>query len=220
MNENRLLIRKMAQIALFIAIIFLMAFTPIGYIKQPGLEITLLMIPVAVGAILLGPVAGAIFGLSFGITSFIQCFTGSPLGTPLLEINPFFCAIVCIVPRTLVGLLTGLIYKGMNKVWNPQITFTKNGKEKKINLFFIKHAIANTSASLLNTILFMTALCAFYYNTDLIQSYVEQLGASNVFIFVILFVGINGLIEAVINLSIGSVVTSTLEPALKKAKLI
>ena len=41
--------------------------------KDSGLEITLIVIPVAVGAVTLGPAAGAILGGVFGITSFIQC---------------------------------------------------------------------------------------------------------------------------------------------------
>ena len=52
---------KMVQLALFTAIIALLAFTPIGYIKLPlGLSITVIGVPVIVGAITLGPVSGAI----------------------------------------------------------------------------------------------------------------------------------------------------------------
>lgn len=53
---------RMTQLALLIAIILLMAFTPIGYIKTLGLEITLIVVPVAVGAILLGPMSGGYWG--------------------------------------------------------------------------------------------------------------------------------------------------------------
>ena len=52
----------MVEMALLIAIILIMAFTPIGYIKTFGLEITLIVVPVAVGAVVLGPTAGAILG--------------------------------------------------------------------------------------------------------------------------------------------------------------
>ena len=41
----------MVEMALLIAIILIMAFTPIGYIKTFGLEITLIVVPVAVGAV-------------------------------------------------------------------------------------------------------------------------------------------------------------------------
>ena len=81
--------KRMVEMALLIAIILLMAFTPIGYIKTMGLEITLIVIPVAVGAVTLGPAAGAILGGVFGLTSFIQCFGMSAFGSMLLGINPF-----------------------------------------------------------------------------------------------------------------------------------
>ena len=49
----------MVELAMMIAIILLMSFTPLGYLRTPGLSITLLTIPVAVGAIILAPEDGA-----------------------------------------------------------------------------------------------------------------------------------------------------------------
>ena len=93
-------------------IIFVMAFTPLGYFQTMGLSITFLTVPVAVGAIILGPKGGAICGLAFGITSFMQCFGMGAFGTMLFSINPLGTAFVCIVPRLLEGLLCGLdVYK-------------------------------------------------------------------------------------------------------------
>ena len=51
----------MVELALMIAIIIIMSLTPLGYIRTPGLSITLLTVPVAVGAVLLGPTGGAIW---------------------------------------------------------------------------------------------------------------------------------------------------------------
>ena len=44
----------MVKLALMVAIIFVMAFSPLGYLRTPGLTITFLTVPVAVGAIILG----------------------------------------------------------------------------------------------------------------------------------------------------------------------
>ena len=46
-------------------------------------------IPVAVGAIVLGPISGAFLGLVFGLTSFSQCFGADTFGTTLLELMRF-----------------------------------------------------------------------------------------------------------------------------------
>lgn len=106
----------MVEMALLIAIILIMAFTPIGYIKTFGLEITLIVVPVAVGAVVLGPAAGAILGGVFGLTSFIQCFGMSAFGAMLLSINPAGTFVVCFVTRLVMGWLTGLIAQGLKKV--------------------------------------------------------------------------------------------------------
>lgn len=74
MKQSKLSTKYLVELALLVAVILLMAFTPIGYIKTLGLEITLIVIPVAVGAVTLGPTGGAILGGVFGVTSFIQCF--------------------------------------------------------------------------------------------------------------------------------------------------
>ena len=56
-----------------IAILLLMAYTPLGYLNIGPLAITFNIIPVAISAITMGPVGGAIAGAVFGLTSFGQC---------------------------------------------------------------------------------------------------------------------------------------------------
>ena len=192
---------KMVQLALLIAIIVLMAFTPIGYIKTFGLEITLIVVPVTVGAIVLGPASGAVLGAVFGITSFIQCFGWSPFGATLLSINPIYTFIVCFIPRVLMGWLTGLIF----------VAIRSNNRTKRIS-----YLLASLIGPLLNTLFFMTALVLFFYQTDYIQGFVEILGTSNVFTFVIAFVGINGLIEALTCFVLASAVSKVLDSLVMK----
>ena len=191
-------IQNLTFLAVFTAIILLMGFTPIGYIKTLGLEITLLVIPVVIGAILLGPKAGTFLGFMFGVTSLIQAISGlSPFGAMLFGLSPIKTIILCIIPRTLMGFLVGVIFKALN-----------NKLLGKSNIF--AHIIACVSGALLNTIFFMSLLCFFFYNTDEILAFRNQLGSTNVLNFIILFVGINGLVEAIVNFVIGSFVSKTL----------
>ena len=183
---------KMIQLALLIAIIALMAFTPIGFIRTPGLEITLIGIPVVVGAVLLGPAGGAILGAAFGLCSFLQCFGLSPFGAALLAINPFWTFVVCLVPRTLMGWLSALIFKGLQKVDKTR---------------FFSFLAACLGGALLNTILFMTALMLCFGQTECILG---KQGAMNVFAFVIAFVGVNGLIEGIVCAVAGTAVSKAL----------
>ena len=114
-NQHAARTKFMVELALMVAIIFVMAFTPLGYFQTMGLSTTFLTVPVAVGAIILGPKGGAICGLAFGITSFMQCFGMGAFGTMLFSINPLGTAFVCIVPRILEGLLCGLIFQALKK---------------------------------------------------------------------------------------------------------
>lgn len=70
MNKKKFSTKFLVEMAPLVAIILIMAFTPLGYIKTAGIEITLIVVPVAVGAVTLGPAAGAILGGVFGLASF------------------------------------------------------------------------------------------------------------------------------------------------------
>ena len=155
-NSTR--IGKMVRLAILIAILLLMAFTPLGYIRFGGLEITFLTVPVIIGAIILGPVEGAILGGVFGLTSFFQCFGMSPFGATLLSINPVLTFIVCFFPRTLMGLCCGLIFKGLSVIDKTKI---------------VSFGAASLSGALLNTVFFMTSLVVCFYHTEYIQSIVQ-----------------------------------------------
>lgn len=169
----------LAQLSLLIAIELILAYTPLGYLRTLGLEITFLMIPVAVGAIVLGPGAGAVLGLVFGLTSFGTCFGSSAFGSSLLAINPIGTFITCAGARVLAGWLAGFIFS-------------------KIKKFKYSIEITSLIAPLLNTVFFMGCLVIFFYNTDYIQSFADVLGAANPITFVIMFVGVQGLVEAAV----------------------
>lgn len=191
----------LTQTAILTAIIFLMSFTPIGYLKVGFVEITFLVIPVAVGAILLGPAVGTFLGFMFGVSSFIQCFTGSVFGAALLSINPVFTALFCIIPRTLMGFLASVIFRGMYKS-------TKKGN--------ISCAVASLSASVLNTLLFILFLILFFGRSDYISTMMQTtFNTDSILLFSLLFVGWNGLIEAITCTVIGFGISAVLLKLMK-----
>lgn len=198
-NQKKFNTTKMVQLAVLIAIIFVMAFTPLGYIKTPLIDMTLIVVPVAVGAVVLGPLAGAILGFTFGLTSLILSFS-SPLGAMMTDINPAFRVITCIVPRVLCGWLAGLVYVAMKK----------GKKTQKLSVFF-----GNLACPVLNTILFMSTMMLFYYNTPTVQAWASEEGYGSILAVVVAIVGINGLVEAIACVIIGSALTKALQVALK-----
>ena len=187
MTKSKFSTKYLVEMALLVAIILLMAFTPIGYIKTAGLEITLIVIPVAVGAVTLGPAAGAILGGVFGITSFIQCFGMSAFGTLLLGVNPVF--------TFLDGWLTGLIYAGLKKTKIPSAGSV---------------TLASLCCPLLNTTFFMGTLVTLFAGTMR-----EQFGMTKVIPFIAAFVGVNGVVEAIVCFVIGTAVSMALKKALR-----
>lgn len=72
MNTNKKDTRWMTSVALMAAIVILLANTPLGMIQLPIIKATTVHIPVIVGAVLLGPAAGAILGAVFGVCSMIS----------------------------------------------------------------------------------------------------------------------------------------------------
>ena len=194
---NHSSIRTLTTLAILIAVILVMSFTPLGYIKTLGLEITLLHIPVIVGAALTGPVGGMVLGAVFGLTSFFQCFGMSWFGTTLFSISPVATFVVCVVPRVLLGLIAALLYRAFEKPagkWGATLT--------------------GAISTVCHTALFMGLLSLFFYRTSFIQGIVESLGTANVFAFILAFVGLQGLLEIVL----AALVAGALLPVLKKVR--
>jgi len=183
---------KLTQLAILTAIIIVMSLTPLGYLKIGLIEISLLTIPVVIGAMTCGPLFGAILGGVFGITSFMQCFGMSAFGAALLEINPIFTFILCLVPRILMGWLSGLIFKALYKT-----DLTKT----------LSFSAASISGALLNSTLFIAFLIILFGNSDYIMSMRNNM---SIYKFAVTIVGINGLVEAGVCLVAGTLIAKAL----------
>ena len=113
MKKQSLSVKDFVVLGLLTAILLLMAYTPLGYLNIGPLAITFNVIPVAIAAIALGPLGGAIAGGVFGLTSFLQCIGvggTSAMGAVLFGINPVLAFIQRFIPRLLDGFLLGYIY--------------------------------------------------------------------------------------------------------------
>jgi len=181
---------QMVQTAILAAILIVMAFTPLGYFNLGPVSITFLMIPVVIGAIVVGPAAGAFLGLVFGLSSFIKAFSDPLFGSILLNINWMYTLILCLVPRTLMGLLVGFIFRALSKIDKTKI---------------VSFIISSASGALLNTALFLTGLILFFGN----HPFITQFGSTPIVIFVTL-AGANALIEAVICTVVGTAIAKAL----------
>ena len=195
---KKLSTREFVLLALLVAILIVLAYVNI---PQPaGLSITFNMIPVAIAAIAIGPLGGAIIGGAFGIISFLQCFGicgFSGMGAALAAINPFLAFVQRFVPRLLVGLLVGWLFLLL---------------KDKVNIY-VNCVIAGFMAAFLNTALFMTSLVALFGHTEYIQN---MIAGRSVLVFICATVGINAVVEMVV----AAILTGAVGSALHKAGFI
>ena len=100
LKNRRLSIRQMTMIGMLSAISIFLGITGLGFIPLPTMRATIMHVPVIIGAIIEGPVVGALVGLVFGLFSMYQNFT-APGPTSFIFWNP----IIAIIPRVLVGIV-------------------------------------------------------------------------------------------------------------------
>lgn len=137
----------LVQLAMLIAIIAVLQFTgasiPIGLVP-----LTFVLIPIVVGAFLLGPVDGAILGFVFGLITVIQT-PQTPVLLFLFSYSPVLYVILAILKATMAGFLSGLIYKALDKAF-------------KGKFIYLKTTIASISAPIINTGIFALGMTLFF----------------------------------------------------------
>ena len=194
--------RTIAEYAIFIAIILVMKLTGLSSIPVGPLKMTLTMIPIAIGAMLLGPLGGAVLGFVFGLTSLYDAISGTSVMTGFFfQVSPFHTIVLCVVTRALVGACTGWLFKLFKKL-----------DKRRIWCYFAGGLLA----PMLNTIFFMGYIVLVFYKTDFVQQLVAKNGAANPFMFIVILVGVQGLVEWFTGCVIGGGVAKGVAHALKR----
>ncbi|NLB81431.1 MAG: ECF transporter S component [Clostridiaceae bacterium] len=104
----KLSIRKITVVGVLTALIIVLGISGLGIMRLPGLSIgiTILHIPVIIGAIMEGPLVGGLIGLLFGVWSMIDKVL-RPTPTGFVFLNP----LVSVLSRILIGLVAYYSYK-------------------------------------------------------------------------------------------------------------
>ena len=114
-------VRKMVGLAVLMALVIVLQFLsgvipPIG-----GFSISLVLIPIVIGAALYGPGAGAFLGGVFSTVVIINCINGTDVGGAMVyQANPVLCIAVVAAKGILAGFAAGMIYK-LLKGKNPYV---------------------------------------------------------------------------------------------------
>ena len=193
----------LTQLSLLVAVEMVMKLIGLGSVPVGPLYMSFLTVPIAVGAIIMGPMAAMVLGGVFGFVSFLDAIKGASIMTSnLLAVSPLHTFVLCFGTRVLMGLCVGLLYRGMAKLCRKDI----------VNCF-----AASIAAPLLNTLFFMGYLMLAFYHTEYIQGLASAKGAANPLMFVVLLVGVQGILEAVVCAAAGTSVASGLKKALGRA---
>ena len=195
--------RYMVTLALMAAIVILLANTPLGMIQLPIIKATTVHIPVIIGAIVLGPAAGAFLGAVFGICSMISntqaptllSFAFSPFlsTTGLLgAVKAIWISVGC---RVMIGVVAGWVFRALKTMKVPSP---------------VRLALTGFIGSMTNTILVMGSI---YFLFARQYAEVKNVGMEAVFSLVMGTVTASGIPEAIAAAVLVGVITEGIRHA-------
>ena len=155
-----------------------------GTIAIGVVQLNFTLIPIVVGAILFGSLAGAFLGFACGVVVLVQVIMGlAPFYVVIWAYNPFVTILTCIIKTTAAGFLAGLVYKLLAS------------KNKLVAVF-----VASGLVPVVNTALFILGCLCMGNAISVFQGQIEMSGM-NIFVFiVVILVTWNFFIEFAVNL--------------------
>ena len=165
MNKQK--IKRMVSIALLMGMVIVLQFVGSSIPPIGGLvSISLVLIPIVLGAAAFGPGCGAFLGATFGVVVAINCITGAdPGGAMVFQANPALCVVVVLGKGVLAGLCRGMVYHAISK---------KNAK--------IAMLMAAIVCPVVNTGTFLSCMALFFQNV--LTVWANSAGAANVIVYV------------------------------------
>ena len=129
MNKRKHDTHWMVGVALMAAVVVVLASTPLGMIQLPIIKATTTHIPVILGAILFGPLAGGILGGIFGMCSMVSntvaptllSFAFSPFMSTTGVSGALKAVWIAVGCRILIGVVSGWLWLGLKKVKVPDL---------------------------------------------------------------------------------------------------
>jgi len=151
-------VRKITGVAILGALVIVLQVIG-NYVTLGPISINLALIPIAIGAIMFGPLAGALLGFIDGV---LCIFAPSTLEF-FMPFAPFWTVVTCLVKTSVAGLLAGLVYKLISKkndtvaiiVSSLLIPVINTGLFALASFTVISKAIANLNAANMNAMRFV-----------------------------------------------------------------
>ena len=166
--------RNITLIAIFTAIVVVLQM--IGAVIRFGVfSVSLVLVPIVIGAAVCGPWAGAWLGFIFSV---VVLFTDS---AAFLAVNPPGTIITVLTKGTLAGLCAGLVYQA----------------SRAVRQRYLSVMLAAVTAPVVNTGIFLLGCRLFFFET--IRIWGQAAGFDNVYVYMLVgFVGVNFILELII----------------------
>ena len=205
-NARNKSILKMVELAMLVALVVVLQLLG-SFIKIGPLPMSFVLVPIVIGACLLGAKEGAFLGAVFGVITMVMGVTGVDVFSFLLwEANPFWFVVICILKATAAGFCSGLVYKLLGKAFGDKYTY-------------LRTVLASITAPIVNTGIFVVGMLVFFFDTmqglpALFPDAFGQYGSAVELVFLGL-AGVNFIGEFVVNL----VLSPAIDTVKKKVKM-
>ncbi len=164
-------VRRMVGTAILMAVVVVLQLLG-QFIKFGPVSVSLVLLPIVVGAAVYGPGAGALLGATFSVVVLLQPDTAFFYG-----LSTMGTVVTVLVKGTLAGWLSGLVFKAFAK---------KNT--------YLAVALAAIVCPIVNTLIFFAGCHLFFYEG------LASTGIENVTMYVVtVFIGFNFIAEFVVN---------------------
>ncbi len=170
------------------------------FIKAGPFNMSFVLIPIVLGAMLFGPASGAILGGVFGIVVIVVSIAGLDVGGNMVfAANPFMCIVLCLLKGIAAGWVSGLIYKALNgKLGNRRLEI----------------AVSAAVAPICNTGIFIIGMLLFFKDVLTVWA-----GGTDLLVYVITGIaGINFVVEFLLNIIVAPILVPPVQDAVNKSR--
>lgn len=150
----------------------------LGAVKIGAVSFTFVLVPIVLGATIVGVKEGAFLGFAFGVITLVMGIVGADGFTNILfNAHPVLTTLTCLIKGTAAGAAAGLVFKPFK------------GKNELLGEF-----LAAFTAPTVNTALFIVGALTMYDT-------IAEIGGTNVIYFLFIgCAGVNYIVETAFNL--------------------
>ena len=210
MRTQKQKITKMVELALLLALVIVLQMFG-SFVKIGPLPMSFVLVPIVIGACLLGAKSGAFLGGAFGVITMIMGIAGIDAFSYLLfSANPVWFIVICLLKAIMAGAASGLVYRALGKLFGEKHTY-------------LKTVMASVTAPIVNTGIFVVGMLLFFFETmeGLPAMFPEAFGQfENAVSLVFLgLAGLNFVGEFLVNLVLSPAMVRIIDVVNKKIKI-